>query len=94
MESRFRYGRLALSWQPVPVTIPFRGQLANASGAVLLGSGVALLVRASRAFAAAGFAAYSLAWLLLLRVPPVIAAPTSVGAWLGWGENALLLAGG
>ena len=83
----------ALDWQPLPLSVPFRGQLAYASGAVLLGSGVALLVRASRARAAAAFAAYALAWLLLLRVPPVIAAPRSVGAWLGWGENALLMAG-
>lgn len=88
------YRDFAMNWQPVPGWVPWRAPLACASGAILLLGGLGLLWRRTAAASAAGLTLFVLSWLLLLRLPPVVAHPLNPGVWLGFGENSLLVAGG
>lgn len=80
------FGDFGLQWQPVPDWVPGRLPLAWLNG-VLLAAGGALLFWPKSALAAArGLTLYLLLWVLLLKVPKLIAAPLSVVAWLGFAE--------
>src|SRR3954468_7003734 len=87
------YGDFALVWQPVAPWVPGRTALAYASGAVMLLGGVGLLFRATAAWAVRVLFPYLIFWMLL-KVPAVVVAPQIEGVWLGFGELAVLLAGG
>jgi len=87
-------GDFALNWQPVPTWVPWREPLAWASGAMLLAGGLGLLYRRTATAAALLLTANMLVWLLLLRLPRVIASPANEGRWLGLGETATLVCGG
>jgi uncharacterized membrane protein len=87
------YGDFALVWQPVAPWIPGRTALAYGSGLIMLLGGVGLLVRATAAFSARILFPYLIVWLLL-KVPALFAAPQMEAVWLGFGEIAVLLAGG
>ncbi|MDE1938673.1 MAG: DoxX family membrane protein [Alphaproteobacteria bacterium] len=86
-------GDFALNWQPVPAWVPFREVLAYASGALLLIGGLGMIVRRIATLSALIMTVNFLAWLLLLRLPPVISAPLNEGVWLGFGETSVLVAG-
>jgi uncharacterized membrane protein len=87
------YGDFALVWQPVAAWVPGRTGLAYASGFVMLLGGVGLLFRATAAFFARILFPYLIVWLLL-KVPALVVAPQIEAVWLGFGELAVLLAGG
>jgi uncharacterized membrane protein len=87
------YGDFALVWQPVPASIPGRTALAYASGIIMLLAGIGLLIHRTAAWSARILFPYLIIWFLL-KVPAVIAAPTTESNWLGLGELGLLLAGG
>src|ERR1700746_2888455 len=101
------YGDFAMVWQPVPPWIPGRTALAYASGVLMLVTGMGLLLRgipldrssstrwarASTAWAARILFPYLIAWALL-KTPALVVAPQIEGVWLGFGELAVLLAGG
>jgi len=87
------YGDFALVWQPVAPWVPGRTALAYAAGGLMLLSGAGLLFRASAAWSARVLFPYLIAWTLL-KVPAVVVAPQIEGVWLGFGELAVLLAGG
>lgn len=87
-------GDFALAWQPVPPDIPLRLYLAYASGLILLGTGVGMLVRATAPLATRILTWFVLSWLVLLQLPRVAAHPADVGAWLGFCETTVLVAGG
>jgi uncharacterized membrane protein len=87
------YGDFALVWQPVPTWIPGRTVLAYASGLIMLLGGSGLLFRATAAWSARIMFPYFIVWLLL-KVPALLAAPKMEAVWLGFGELAVLLAGG
>src|SRR6266550_3565381 len=87
------YGDFALVWQPVPQWIPGRTILAYGSGVIMLLGGVGLLVEATTAWAIRILFPYLIVWLLL-KVPALIAAPKMEAVWLGFGELAVLMAGG
>jgi uncharacterized membrane protein len=55
--------------------------------------GAGLLVRATAAWAARILFPYLVAWSAL-KIPPLCATPQIEGVWLGFGELAILLAGG
>lgn len=59
---------------------------------MLLG-GVGLLFRATAAWSARILFPYLIVWLLL-KVPALLVAPQMEAVWLGFGELAVLLAGG
>src|SRR5229473_8222415 len=87
------YGDFALVWQPVAPWVPGRTVLAYGSGLIMLFGGVGLLLRATAAWSARILFPYLIVWLLL-KVPALVVAPQMEAVWLGFGELAVLLAGG
>ena len=88
------YGDFALQWQPVPASVPGREYLAYASGAVLILSGAGLLSRRTTRLSSSVLLVYLLLWLLLLKLPHVLMEPMAEFNWLGFGEIAVIVAGG
>jgi len=87
------YGDFALQWQPVPAWLPARTYLAYLSGAVMVAAAAGLLSRRTAVLSSAVLLAYSLLWLLLLKLPHVVMAPLAEFNWLGFGEIAVIVAG-
>jgi uncharacterized membrane protein len=87
------YGDFALVWQPVAAWVPGRTALAYGSGVLMLLAGVGLLFQATAAWSARILFPYLIVWALL-KVPALVAAPQMEAVWLGFGELAVLLAGG
>jgi uncharacterized membrane protein len=87
------YGDFAMVWQPVAPWIPGRTALAYASGVLMLFAGVGLLFTASVAWSVRILFPYLFMWLLL-KVPALVVAPGMEAVWLGFGEIAVLFAGG
>jgi uncharacterized membrane protein len=87
------YGDFALVWQPVGTWVPGRTGLAYGSGLLMLLGGFGLLFRATAAWSARILFPYLILWLLL-KVPALVVAPNMEAVWLGFGELAVLLAGG
>jgi uncharacterized membrane protein len=87
------YGDFALVWQPVAAWVPGRTGLAYAAGLLMLSGGAGLLFRASAAVSARILFPYLIVWLLL-KAPALVVAPQMEAVWLGFGELAVLLAGG
>jgi len=87
------YGDFAMVWQPVPAGLPGRTMLAYASGVVMLLGGAGLLFRATAAWAARVLFPYLVIWMLL-KLPALFVAPGMEAVWLGFGELAVLMAGG
>jgi uncharacterized membrane protein len=87
------YGDFAMVWQPVAPWIPGRTALAYASGVLMLAGGVGLLFTATVAWSVRILFPYLFAWLLL-KVPALVVAPGMEAVWLGFGELAVLFAGG
>jgi uncharacterized membrane protein len=87
------YGDFALVWQPVAPWVPGRTTLAYGSGVLMLLCGAGLAFRATAAWAVRILFPYLIVWALL-KVPALIVAPQIEGVWLGFGELAVLLAGG
>jgi uncharacterized membrane protein len=87
------YHDFAYTWQPVPASLPARGAIAVISGLIIIGASLALLARATAVIAIRILFPILVIWQLL-KVPSVIAAPGIEAVWLGYGEIAVLLAGG
>jgi len=87
------YGDFAMVWQPVAPWIPGRTALAYGSGLLMLFGGLGLFVRATAAWSTRILFPYLIVWLLL-KVPALLVAPQMEAVWLGFGELAVLLAGG
>jgi uncharacterized membrane protein len=87
------YGDFALVWQPVAPWVPGRTGLAYGSGLVMLIGGIGLLFSTTAAFSVRILFPYLILWLLL-KVPALVVAPKMEAVWLGFGELAVLLAGG
>lgn len=87
------YGDFALVWQSVPVSLPGRSFLAYASGLLMLFGGIGLFFRVSATWSARLLFPYLFVWLLL-KVPALTVAPKMEAVWLGFGEIAVLFAGG
>jgi len=80
-------------WEPVPKGVPLREPLVYLCALISLGSGIGFLWKRARAFAARVLFACLLLWLLLLRVPVVLRAPTGQDSWSGCAETAVMVAG-
>ena len=87
------YGDFALVWQPVAAWFPARTALAYASGILMLLGGAGLLFSATVVWSTRVLFPYLVLWLLL-KVPALVVAPKMEAVWLGFGELAVLLAGG
>src|SRR3984893_3362412 len=87
------YGDFALVWQPVAAWIPGRTGLAYASGLIMLLGGAGLLFRPTARLSIRILFPYLIVWLLL-KVPALVVAPQMEAVCVGFGELAVLLAGG
>jgi uncharacterized membrane protein len=87
------YGDFAMVWQPVAPWIPGRTVLAYGSSVIMLLGGIGLLFRATAAWSARILFPYLIVWTLL-KVPALVVAPQMEAVWLGFGELAVLMAGG
>lgn len=91
----FIYGDLALVWQRIPMEhLPGQQVLAYVCAAIELATGMGLLVKRTARFSATVLFVYLVLWVILLKVPAVVAAPKMEATWLGFGEIAVILAGG
>ena len=83
----------AMQWQPVPVGIGMRTQLAYLAGAILAAGGVMLLVRKYERAGAWLLTVFIAAWMLVLNLPVAIASASHIGAWNSPAEIAFLTSG-
>jgi len=83
-----------LSQQPVPETIPWREPLACLSGALLLLTGVGLLIPRAARVSALVLTTFLLLWVVALQIPRAVAHPAVEAYWLGVGEDLTLVTGG
>ena len=86
-------GDFAMVWQPVAAWFPARTALAYATGALMLICGAGLFFRATSVWAIRTLFPYLIVWQLL-KLPSLFVAPKVEGVYLGFGELAVLLAGG
>ncbi|GGA68857.1 hypothetical protein GCM10011507_20420 [Edaphobacter acidisoli] len=82
----------AYTWQPVPA-FAGRGMVAVACGLFMMALSVLLVFRPTFRIAVRVLFPFLIVWQCL-KVPALIAAPKILGVWLGFGETAVLLAGG
>jgi uncharacterized membrane protein YphA (DoxX/SURF4 family) len=87
------YGDFAMVWQPVASWFPGRTALAYCAAVLMLVGGIGLLFEATVRWAIRILFPYLILWALL-KVPALVVAPQIEGVWLGFGELAVLLAGG
>ena len=87
------YGDFAMVWQPVAPWVPGRTVLAYASGIIMLLGGIGLLVRPTAAWSVRILFPYLFVWMCL-KLPALFVAPGMEAVWLGFGELAVLFAGG
>ncbi|HEX6832755.1 MAG TPA: DoxX family membrane protein [Rudaea sp.] len=87
-------GEFASVWQRIPIDdLPGRPALALATAAVELLAGLGLLFARTVTPAARTLVVFVLLWLVLLKLPAVIAVPQMEATWLGFGEIAVIFAG-
>jgi uncharacterized membrane protein len=87
------YDDFGLNWQRVPDWVAARGTLAYMAGAIEVAAAAALLLERTSALAAFVLTPYTLLWVLLLDVPPLLSNLGDEGEWLSVGERAELFAG-
>src|SRR5579872_4731423 len=62
-------------WEAVPAWVPARTVLAYACGALMVGTGIGLLIQRTAAISARVLFVYLALWLLLLKTPSLFTAP-------------------
>jgi uncharacterized membrane protein YphA (DoxX/SURF4 family) len=87
------YDDFGLAWQRVPDWVPARGLLAYAAGALEVAAAAALLLKRTSALAAFVLTPYTLLWVLLLDLPPLLSNLGVESAWLSVGERTELFGG-
>lgn len=85
-------GHFAPIWDSVPPALPGRTALAYLCALVSLVCGIGLLWRESAAAAARVLFGFLLLWLLLIKLPYIVQAPTVALWYESWGETAVLAA--
>lgn len=88
------FGDFARQWQPVPSWMPLRAPLTYLGAGLVLGAGLAALTPRWRLRGIAALGFIFAAWALLLKTPTILAAPSVLGAWLGFAEaSSIAIAG-
>jgi uncharacterized membrane protein len=89
------YGDFAMVWQRIPIEhLPGRQFFAYGCAAVELATGIGLLARRTITISSRILFVYLVLWVVLLKLPAVLLTPQTEGSWLGFGEIAVILAGG
>src|SRR5256885_5396696 len=87
-------GDFAYTWQHVPGWVIWRHSLAYASGLLMFGAGMGMLVRPVARPSTLVMTIYLSTWVMLLQAPRVAQAPLNLGMWLGLSESMALFCGG
>jgi uncharacterized membrane protein len=89
------YRDFAMGWQGIPIQhLPGRQFFVYASAMIELSTGFGLLFQRTTKISSRVLFVFLLLWAILLKLPPVLASPQIEGSWLGFGEIAVILAGG
>jgi uncharacterized membrane protein len=84
-----------MGWQGITIQqLPGRQFFAYASAVIELVIGIGLLFRRTTNISSRILFVFLLLWVILLKLPAIVAAPQTEGSWLGFGEIAVILAGG
>src|SRR5436190_14257392 len=79
-------------WSGVPKSFPARAAIAYLCATVSLLTGAGLLFQRSAAIASRILFAFLALWMLVVRLPRFVMAPTAVDAWWSCGDTAVMLA--
>jgi uncharacterized membrane protein len=85
-------GDFTPTWTGLPTGAPARAALAYLCAVVSLVSGLGLLWQRTAAITSRVLLGSFLVWLLLVRVPLIVRAPTATGAWWELGDTAVMTA--
>ena len=89
------YGDFASVWQRIPIEyLPGRQFFVYACAVVELGTGIGLFVKRMVRLSSCILFVFLLLWAVLLKLPAVVLVPQMEATWLGFGEIAVILAGG
>jgi len=89
------YGDFAMGWQRIPIQhLPGRQFFAYASAVIELVIGLGLLMQRTISVSSLILFVFLLLWAVLLKLPAVVTVPQMEATWLGFGEIAVILAGG
>jgi uncharacterized membrane protein len=88
----FASGDFSPLWQPVPKDAPAREMLVYLSAVLTLGAGIGLWMKRSAAVSARVLFGAFVLWLLLVRLPGLVGAPTSIDKWFGVAETSVYAA--
>ncbi len=90
----FVVGDVAMTWQRIPIeNMPGKEVVAYLCAAIELIGGLGLLVPRYASLASRVLFVFTLAWLILLKLPAVVLVPGMEATWLGFGEIAVIVAG-
>jgi uncharacterized membrane protein YphA (DoxX/SURF4 family) len=88
-------GDFALVWQKIPLNhLPGRTFIAYVCALIELATGIGLLLGRTRVISCRILFVYLILWLVLLKLPVVLMAPQVQESWAGFGEIAIIVAGG
>ena len=88
------FGDFAGVWQRIPVAhLPAHDAFVYLVALVELATGLGILVPRVAKASAATMSAFALLWMVLLKFPAILYAPSMEAVWLGAGEIAVILAG-
>jgi uncharacterized membrane protein len=87
-------GDFASVWQRIPIAdLPYRSFFAYLTAVVELLGGLGLLFTATLRYASRLLFVFTWAWVILLKLPAVVAVPSMEATWLGCGEIGTMVAG-
>ena len=88
------FGDFAGTWQRIPIAhLPAHGLFVYLTALVELATGIGILVPRAAKASAAAMVMFTLLWMVLLKFPAIVYAPSMEAVWLGAGEIAVILAG-
>lgn len=88
------FGDFAGVWQRIPVAhLPAQDVLVYLTALVELATGVGILIPRMAKISAGAMSVFAALWMLLLKFPAIVYAPSMEAVWLGAGEIAVILAG-
>ncbi|WP_158884206.1 DoxX family protein [Rhodanobacter sp. L36] len=88
-------GDFASVWQRIPIEhLPARSFFVYASAVIELATGLGLLMKRTVAPSSAVLLVFLVLWAVLLKLPAVLFVPQMEATWLGFGEIAVIVAGG
>ena len=88
------FGDFAGTWQRIPIAhLPAHDLFVYLAALVELTTGIGILLPRLARTSAGTMAVFALLWMVLLKFPAIVYAPSMEAVWLGAGEIAVILAG-